>query len=174
MFQVFQIQRQLHELLWHLREASKLQIPPRLEAEVNFARDSTERLIDTSPEGLLTLDLAARRGQITELLRRVSESARRNAPGPHHEYANADLAGAHLSGRDLRAANLRGALLIGADLRSADLRNADVAAADFRNADLRDANMSTSLFLHQSQLDAAGGDAHTCLPSHLSHPAHWQ
>ncbi|WP_432968012.1 pentapeptide repeat-containing protein [Dactylosporangium sp. CA-233914] len=84
-----------------------------------------------------------------------------------------NLIGAKLRSRDLRDTDLRGALLIGADLRGADLRNADVIGADLRGADLTGADLSTTLFLIQSQLDAASGDTSTKLPARLSHPAHW-
>jgi hypothetical protein len=76
-------------------------------------------------------------------------------------------------GADLRGADLRGALLIGADLRAADLRGADVIGADLRGANLAGADLSTALFLIQSQLDAASGDATTKLPPRLTRPAHW-
>ncbi|MFI5907780.1 pentapeptide repeat-containing protein [Dactylosporangium sp. NPDC051541] len=83
------------------------------------------------------------------------------------------LIGAKLRGADLRDADLRGALLIGADLRGADLGNADVIGADLRGANLAGADLSGTLFLIQSQLDAAVGDASTRLPGRLSRPAHW-
>ncbi|MER7279967.1 pentapeptide repeat-containing protein [Dactylosporangium sp. NPDC000244] len=83
------------------------------------------------------------------------------------------LIGAKLRGTDLRGADLRGALLIGADLRGADLGNADVIGADLRGANLSGADLSGTLFLIQSQLDAAVGDASTKVPARLHRPAHW-
>jgi uncharacterized protein YjbI with pentapeptide repeats len=68
---------------------------------------------------------------------------------------------------------LRGAYLIGADLRGADLRVADLIGADFRNADIRGADLTGSIFLTQSQLDAAKGDIDTMLPTALTRPRHW-
>ncbi|HEY3610337.1 MAG TPA: pentapeptide repeat-containing protein, partial [Pseudonocardiaceae bacterium] len=65
------------------------------------------------------------------------------------------------------------AYLIGADLRGADLRMADVIGADFRDANLRGANLTGSVFLIQSQLDAAKGDATTTLPPALTRPTRW-
>jgi uncharacterized protein YjbI with pentapeptide repeats len=46
-------------------------------------------------------------------------------------------------------------------------------AADFRGADLSGADLTESIFLTQSQLDAAKGDADTKLPTSLTRPAHW-
>ena len=63
--------------------------------------------------------------------------------------------------------------MVGADLREADLRGADLTGADLRGADLRGADLTGCLFLTQSQLDAAVGDARTAVPSTLVHPAHW-
>ncbi len=86
----------------------------------------------------------------------------------------ADLVGAGLAGADLRGAELTGRLLLGADLRRADLRGADLRGADLRGADLGGADLRGALFLTQSQLDSARGDAATILPDERSRPAHWQ
>ena len=107
------------------------------------------------------------------LLLRASELMRAGVPGRTLSHAGADLAGARLKGASLRGASLRGACLIGADLSDADLRAADLAGADFRDADLSGADLTGSIFLVQSQLDAARGDARTKLPRSRTRPAHW-
>src|SRR5207245_11114112 len=107
---------------------------------------------------------------VNALLLAVSEEVRGDGGVDHR---GADLIGKDLRGTDLRGANLRGAYLIGADLRGADLRGADLIGADLRGADLRGADLTGSLFLTQSQLDAANGDADTRLPPRLTHPAQW-
>jgi uncharacterized protein YjbI with pentapeptide repeats len=173
MFAVFPRVQQLHELLWYLREALELAAVRPLHAELRAAFDEISRLSGGTPESLLALDLADTRGGVTVLLRRASELARRDAPGPHTDYANTDLIGAKLAGADLRAANLRGAQLIVADLRGADLQVADLTAADMRNADLSGADLSAALFVRQSQLDSARGDARTRLPVGRRRPTHW-
>jgi len=48
-----------------------------------------------------------------------------------------------------------------------------VIGADLRGADIRGADLTETLFLIQSQLDAAKGDAGTRLPPLLTYPAHW-
>ncbi|WP_433199240.1 pentapeptide repeat-containing protein [Dactylosporangium sp. CS-047395] len=104
------------------------------------------------------------------------KTRRQTAPGSRSKAPvtlGRPLIGARLRGTDLRNADLRGALLIGADLSGADLRNADVIGADLRGANLSGADLSTTLFLIQSQLDAAVGDAATRLPPRLHRPAHW-
>jgi uncharacterized protein YjbI with pentapeptide repeats len=50
---------------------------------------------------------------------------------------------------------------------------ADLIGADLRGADLRGADLSGSIFLIQSQLDAAKGDAKTKVPLALTRPTHW-
>jgi hypothetical protein len=89
------------------------------------------------------------------------------------DMVGADLAGAQLAAAELRGASLRGACLIGTDLRRADLRAADLTGADLRDADLGGANLDGTLFLRQSQLDAADGDLGTQLPPGRARPAHW-
>jgi uncharacterized protein YjbI with pentapeptide repeats len=151
MFAVFPIMRQLHELLWYLTEAYALEPARPIRPELAAARDETARRTRGGPDQLLTLDVDTHRHGVNELLQRAS-----------------DLAEA-----DLRGANLRGAYLIGADLRGADLRMADVIGADFRDANLRGADLTGSIFLIQSQLDAAKGDPTTTLPPALTRPTHW-
>ncbi len=178
MFRVFTIMRQLHELLWLLGEALALPAARPLCPELSHALEETERLASGSAAALEELDVAAYRRDISALLRRASELARAGLPGPDAGKGGADLAGADLIGRDLRDANLRGASLrgaafIGADLSGADLRGADLTGADLRGADLGGADLSGSIFVTQSQLEAARGDASTRLPPPLTRPAHW-
>jgi uncharacterized protein YjbI with pentapeptide repeats len=173
MFDVFPIMRQLHELLWYLAEALKLQPARPLHGELRLAFDETERLTHYSPDDLLDLDVAAHRRDVNALLQRASELARAGARRKKIDRRGAHLIGADLRGADLRGANLRGAYLIGADLNGADLRLADFTGADVRAADLGGADLTGSIFLTQSQLDAAKGDADTILPPSLTRPAHW-
>jgi uncharacterized protein YjbI with pentapeptide repeats len=173
MFEVFPIMRALHELLWYLSDA--LTLPPArpLRAELARALEETERLTHNNPEALLGLDVEAHRRDVNALLLRTSELVRAETPHKDRDFRGADLIGADLKGADLRGASLRGAYLIGADLRGADLRLADLIGADLRDADLGGADLTGSIFLIQSQLDAAKGDAATKVPDALTRPTHW-
>ncbi len=173
MFAVFPIMRALHELLCYLTEA--LTLPPArpLRAELRRALQDIELLTDASPQDLLALDLAAHRLAVNTLLLHASERVRAQTGRPNRDLRGADLIRADLVGADLRGASLRGACLIQAGLRGADLRLADLIGADLRDADLRGADLTGSIFLIQSQLDAAQGDAATKLPPQRARPAHW-
>jgi hypothetical protein len=173
MFAVFPVMRALHELLWYLADALALWPDEPLHGELRRAWDETERLTRNSPAGILALDLSARRQGVNALLLRTSERVRGRSGPAGVDHRGADLIGADLRRADLRAANLRAAYLIGADLRAADLRGADLTGADLRGADLRGADLTGSLFLIQSQLDAAKGDLSTKLSPPLVHPGHW-
>lgn len=172
MFEVFPIMRDLHELLWYVTEALTLQAARPLHGELRRALEETERLTGQSPDDLLELDVAAHRRDVNGLLLAASELARAEVRHKKNHRGD-DLIGADLEGADLRGASLRGAYLIGADLRGADMRLADVIGADLRGADVRGADLTGAIFLIQSQLDAAKGDAGTRVPSFLTHPAHW-
>jgi uncharacterized protein YjbI with pentapeptide repeats len=172
MFEVFPIMRDLHELLWYLTEAVTLQPARPLHGELARAIEETERLTHQGPGALLELDVAAHRREANALLLRTSELVRAEVR-QKKDRRGADLIGAKLKCAGLRGANLRGAYLIEADLRGADLRLADVIGADFRGADLSGADLTGSIFLIQSQLDAAKGDTETKLPPSLTRPAHW-
>lgn len=173
MFDVFAIMRPLHELLWYLREARELAAARPLHAALDDACDEIERLTRRPPDELLGLDVAAHRRATGDLLARASELVRAGARPAPPDHRGADRIGADLRRADLRAASLRGALLVGADLRGADLRLADLIGADLRGARLAGADLRDSLFVVQSQLDAATGDRRTRLPRGLARPAHW-
>ena len=173
MFEVFPIVRNLHELLWYLTEALTLQPARPLRGELSLALEEIERLTHSGPDVLIELDIATYRQDINALLLHASELVRAGMRGKKKDYRGADLIGAKLKGADLRGANLRGAYLIGSDLKGADLRMADLTGADFRDADLRGANLTESIFLIQSQLEAAKGNAETKVPSSLTRPMHW-
>jgi len=176
MFAAFTVMRQLHELLWYLAEALALSAARPLHGELRRALEQTERLTRSRADALVALDVAACRGQVNALLVRASELARAGLgpPGSRADHRGADLTGADLRGARLRGASLRGAGLVGADLADADLTGADLTGADLRAADLRGADLAGAIFVTQSQLDAARGDARTGLPTSLVRPAHWR
>ena len=173
MFGVFAVMRQLHELLWYLTEAAALPAARPLHAGLRRAAGETRRLTRRPAGVLLGLDVAAHRERIVPLLLQASELARSGLPHADVDHRGADLAGADLRGAGLSGASLRGACLVGADLSGADLSGADLTGADLRGASLRGADVSGAVFLVQSQLDAAAGDAGTRLPPRLTRPAHW-
>jgi pentapeptide repeat protein len=162
MFSVYNVMRQLHEILWYLGEASATE----LFAEV-------EKLTEAAAEIILGVDVDALRDRVRPVLTRFSEERRAGIAG-RQDRRGADLIGARLRKAALRGADLRGAYLLGADLREADLRRADLLGADLRNADIRGADLRDALFLTQFQLNAARGDARTGFSDALTRPAHWE
>ncbi|MFF0469527.1 pentapeptide repeat-containing protein [Micromonospora zamorensis] len=170
MAEAFAVLRPLHELLWYVTEALTLHPPADLRDELARARAETAALTEGDPARLRTVDVAAHRDRVNPLLSQASDTAR--SPGGV-DHRGARLPGADLRRVDLRRANLRGALLIGADLRGVDLSLADVTGADLRGADLRGSDLRNTLFLHQSQLDAARGDVRTGLSATRTRPPHW-
>lgn len=173
MFEVFGVMRQLHELLRYVTDALTLAPAHPVYPELRSAFEEVERLTLEDPDTLVALDVAARRRDIAVLLRRASALTRADVAGRGADHAGADLVGKDLRGTDLRGADLRGAYLIGARLDGADLQYADVLGADLRGARLAGADLTGALFLLQSQLDAATGDATTAVPAALTRPAHW-
>jgi hypothetical protein len=175
MYAVFGVMRHLHELLWYLTEALRLDLPRGLRDELRGALDETERLAAGGPDDLVRLDVKAHRDRVSPLLRNASEQVRAELRPHPVDRSGADLLGGDLRKADLRAASLRGASLVGANLRGADLRGADLTGADLRGADLGGADLRGAIFVTQSQLDAAMGDGRTRLPEpgSLGRPQHW-
>ncbi|MFB5760153.1 pentapeptide repeat-containing protein [Paenibacillus medicaginis] len=179
-FDVFLIMRQLHELLWYLKEALTLDAARPVHDKLRLALEQTEAFTHLDPDALMELDINKHRADVNTLLLQTSEWVRDDALRQHQPARRrktygrgADLVGAKLKDADLRGTNLRGAYLIAADLRNADLRGADLIGADFRDTDLRGADLSESFFLTQFQINAAIGDSSTKLPASLTRPAHW-
>ncbi|WP_307873056.1 pentapeptide repeat-containing protein [Paractinoplanes ovalisporus] len=154
MFMTLPIMRQLHELMWYVTEALKLDEAEPVHPELRDALAETDHLAAGSPAELRTLDLDAHRHRVNPLLQRASELARASIP-KKKDHRGANLIGKRLRGARLRGASFRGALLIGADLRDADLRRADFTGADVRGADLRGADLTGVLFFTESQRKAA-------------------
>lgn len=173
MFGSLIVMRALHELLYYLTEALTLPAATSVHPELRRIASEIEALSDLPADRLLELDVAPHRSAANDVLRRASDLARAGVAGKKKNYAGADLIGKPLRNANLRGANLRGAYLIGADLRGADLGCADVTGADTRDADFRGTDLSETLFLLQSQLDAARGDATTRLSSSHTRPTHW-
>lgn len=188
MFASFAVMRPLHELLWYLADALGRDEAGPVHADLERARDRTERLTRNGPDELAALDVDAHRQEVNVLLLRTSELVRAGIGGSDRpprgrrlrgaDLRGADLRGADLVGKDicradLRGASLRGAHLIGAALTGADLRTADVIGADLRGADLSGADLTGALFLTRFQVNAAKGDHATRLPSTVERPPHW-
>ncbi|WP_371655746.1 MULTISPECIES: pentapeptide repeat-containing protein [unclassified Streptomyces] len=173
MFAALPVMRQFHELLWYLSEALARPAARPVHRQVRAELEKIERLTLSDVDTLLGLDVAAHRAEVNVLLLRTSELVRAEVRGKKKDRRGADLFGARLKGADLRGADLRGAYLIAADLSGADLRLADVIGADFRDTNLAGADLTDCLFLTQTQVNAAHGDAATHLPTGLERPSHW-
>ncbi|WP_083607090.1 pentapeptide repeat-containing protein [Paenibacillus helianthi] len=181
MFEVFPVVRHLHELMYYLTQALELPAAEPIHSQLHSALEQTTRMTLLPAEKLLEVDVPTHRAEINELLLQTSDLARdaarrqlTNIPKRPKNYGRgADLIGAKLKKSDLRCVSLRGAYLIAADLSGADLRGADLIGVDFRDANLCGADLTNTLFLTQSQLNAAKGDALTKLPDALARPEHW-
>lgn len=168
MFAVFNVMRQLKEVLWYLAEALAKLPPGRLRDEVEQAQVRTDRLVALPGADLEVLDAGGHRAQVGPLLARVSQRLRAGVTPRGRDRIGADLIGAKLTGVNLRGVSLRGAYLLGADLRDADLHCTDLLGADLRSADLRGARLQDGLFLTRPQVDAARTDRATLLPPILT------
>ena len=181
MFDVFLIMRQLHEMLWYLTNALMIQTNSTIKDKLIHLVSKTERLTYLNADSLMELDLEAHRDDVNSLFKQTSELVRdkmlrgqRTTLKRKKTIAGRlDLIGADLRKTNLRGADLRGAFLIAANLSGADLNGADLIGADLRDADLRGANLTNSMFITQSQINAAKGDSNTKLPISLVRPRYW-
>jgi hypothetical protein len=161
---VLSVMRLLHEMLAHVTEVERRSPDPaatELMAEIVV-------LTGTTPTELLAVDLDDLHDRVGAVLEAASARLRQG-----QSFRGRDLAGQDLRASDVHDADFRGAVLIRADLRDLDLGRADLLGVDLRDADLRGADLGRALFLSQTQVNAALGDARTGLPDRLSRPAHW-
>ena len=161
---VLSVMRVLHEMLAHLTEVGRRSPEP---AAADLAAEII-RMTGSSPNELLDIDLDYLHARVGSALEAASARLRSGA-----DLRGRDLAGRDLRDHDLRDADLRGSLLIRADLRDLDLGRADLLGADLRDADLRGTALDDTLFLSQSQINGALGDARTAVPERFTRPAHW-
>jgi Pentapeptide repeats (8 copies) len=171
-FDAFAVLRPLHEILWYLDE----RVPEAGAALRDEVAAAAERVAGLAEGPLEGVDVGAVRGEVGELLGRLSEAVRGTSGSQGHVRADLvgrDLRSGRASRRALAGTTLRGALLMGADLRGVDLGRADLLGADLRGADLRGARLARTLFLTGPQATAARGDATTTLPARVRRPAAW-
>jgi len=181
MFDVFQVMRQLHELLWYLSDALSLPSTLLFHHELSLLIEETEKLTRGRPEKILKIDLTLQRNKVNEMLLNVSQLVRsetRKGVPSHFETSiksgkRMNLMARDLRNKDLRGADLRGACLIAADLRGNDLSGTDVIGADFRDTAISGTDLVDCLFLTQAQVNAATGNDATKIPTSLERPKHW-
>ncbi|WP_035790146.1 pentapeptide repeat-containing protein [Clostridium beijerinckii] len=182
MFDVFLIMRQLHEMLWYLKQALIIQTNENIKNRINNLITETEDITRSTPDYLMSLDIESHRDGVNALLRQTSEFIRTKIlDGKKTNFkrkktiaGRLDCIGADLKKINLKGADLRGSFLIAADLRGTDLSYADLIGADLRDADIRGANLKDSLFITQSQINSAKGDHSTRLPKPIVRPASWE
>jgi hypothetical protein len=179
MFAAFTITRQLHEMLWHLIEATRRTYDPDLKTQATELRTAIENALGGDVQDVLDLAVEHLHQRVRAVLMDVSEEVRAAYFANGHDHLEdalapgADLMGKNFRSRFLCGADLRGAYLIAADLRNCDLSGTDLLGADLRDALLHGADLSTALYLTQPQLNAARGTHSTGLPADLVMPTHW-
>jgi uncharacterized protein YjbI with pentapeptide repeats len=181
MFEVFLIMRQLHEMLWYLSEAFRIQSNDVIQNKLNDLIKEIDHITNQNPGSLMKLDIEVYRDRVNLLLHQTSETVRtkvlngkRSTLRRKKIAGRLDCFGADLRKVNLRGADFRGAFLIAADLRENDLSGADFIGADMRDADIRGTNLEKSIFLTQSQINTARGNLSTKLPPALIRPTYWE
>lgn len=180
MFDVFLNVYRLHEMLWYLTEAFRIQSDEEIKKEIIDMIDSTNKLTRLDSYSIMKIDIIVHRSKVNKLLLKTSESIRSKIKKDKKDILKKKLiAGrANFMGKDLRKYNLIGenlseSFLIAADLRGVDLSFTDLIGADLRDTDIRGADLSNSIFITQAQINSAKGDDNTGLPISLVRPSSW-
>ncbi|MGL5694966.1 MAG: pentapeptide repeat-containing protein [Peptostreptococcaceae bacterium] len=181
MFNVFLVMRQLHEMLWYLKDALTLIPAKHIEKEIIQLIDETEELTNLSTKLILNIDIEKHRMKVNDVLRNANNLAKEeilkhnkhNSKVQNNFISGFDFIGSNLTKSNLLGANFAGALLIAANLKNTDLAGANLIGVDMRDTDISGADLSNSLFLTQSQINSANGDSKTKLPPFINRPPYW-
>lgn len=182
MFDVFLIMKQLHEMLWYLSEALRLQENLDVKNKINNTIIEIVEISNLDSKSLMNLDLIVYRSKVNKLLLETSKSIRNKYKKGKPSTINSkrviagrlNLIGADLKKKNLSGEDLSSSLLIAANLSGLDLSGVDFLGADLRDTNLTGANLSKSIYLTQLQVNSAKGDISTKLPISLTIPEHWR
>ena len=177
MYEVFVIVRQLHEILWYLTEAFRLQSDLEVKKNLEPLIQRTEEFTKLDSQAILKIDIISHRFEVNKLLLETSKSIRNKVKKKNSNHLKAknnfSLMGKDLRKTELIGEDLSGYFLIAANLSGVDLSFTDLIGADLRDANIRGADLSKSIYLTQAQINSAKGDYNTRLPKTLIRPSHW-
>ena len=173
MEQIFLHVCQLQQVLGYLLDGQTLVPAQSLNSELAALIAENLRLSALPPEELAALTVEEHRGRANTVLKeawaKVQQALGVKAKAGSPDYIGRKFKKADLSGRDFSMS-----LLIAADLSGCCLYGANLLGADLRDAQLSGADLSQCLFLTQTQLNSAKGDASVKLPEHLQRPSSWR
>lgn len=176
MYDVFLIMRNLHEMIWYLKDSLNFIDNSNLKNRIESIIKETYGLTNLSGKDIMSINIENHRMKVNDLLKEARKSIieKINHKKKKDLPLGFDFTGKNLSKRDLRGENLAGALLIGANLKGLDLSYTMLIGADLRDADISDANLEYAMFITQSQINSAKGNSNTRLPSNIVRPSYWK
>ena len=173
MFNVFNIVRQLHEIIWFLYS-----ILDTIDEELTFEGlqliNEIKIITNSSANEIEKANLKLLRQRAKKLMLKAFFIQREENKIKGEDYKNKDFAGKDLRKIKLIGADLESACLIGANLSGNHLGYANLLACDMRGTNIKGADLSSSMFITQHQVNASIGDENTKLPEYLERPNHWK
>lgn len=181
MFDAFVKMMQLHEMLWYLAEAYRIERKDKEREAIKKIIDETINISNLAGDKLIKYDIVAHRFKVNKLLLKTSESVRKYYKGKYKGNfkckkfmaGRPNLINADLRRNELRGENLSSALLIAANLSKMNLSGIDFLGADLIDTDITGSNLRNAVYLTQFQINSAKGDGKTVLPPTLQRPFNW-
>ncbi|CZQ93614.1 Hypothetical protein Tpal_1658 [Trichococcus palustris] len=173
MFQLLPVVRNIHEIIYHLRSSMAITKNKDTDKACEELIKDLEKIKKDPPAILAGFDIMPYRIISSRIFMEVSAAYRDNKAKYDFEPYG-DWSGQNHASRDFSYQNFRGFLFIEMDLKDANLQFCDFLGTDMRNADISGADLRNSIFLTQSQINAAKGNAYTRIPDGLNVPAHWE
>ncbi|MHC1722817.1 MAG: pentapeptide repeat-containing protein [Aminipila sp.] len=171
MFQVFLIIYQLHQMLWYLIQADRINTDNIMENEINNLIEENDRMAQISPEEIIKLDLGLYKNRVNRVLKETCKVVHSEIMDSNHSM---DCMGKNFKKQNLDGKDFSMKLLIAANFEGCSLNKTNFLGADMRDTNFTNTDLSKSLFLTQMQINTAIGNCQTKLPEYLTMPEKWR
>lgn len=172
-FDVFICVFQLYQIRYFLEESTLIIPAKEFWNDIENLIKENEALCNSTPQGILNIDIEAYRNRINNILKQVSASVLKCFKSCDNNRLM-DFLGRSFKNRDMSGIDLSMKLLIAANFQGCKFHGTIFLGADTRDTNFSDADLREAVFLTQGQINSAKGNKNTKLPKHLDYPDTWK
>lgn len=172
-FDVFICVFQLYQIRYFLEESTVIIPAKEFWNDIENLIKENEALCNSTPQGILNIDIEAYRNRINNILKQVSASVLKCFKSCDNNRLM-DFLGRSFKNRDMSGIDLSMKLLIAANFQGCKFHGTIFLGADTRDTNFSDADLREAVFLTQGQINSAKGNKNTKLPKHLDYPDTWK
>lgn len=172
-FEAFLNAYHLQQILFYLTQAMVLQPAKDLKSSLLELIFIGKTFYEKDLNTLLAVDIDAFGQQANKILKEISNNILLKYQKTNSTHKQLDYMGKNLTKKTLIGKDFSMSYLIAANLEGCDLYAANFLGADMRDVNIKNADLQNSIFLTQSQVNSAIGNANTKLPDFLNVPSSW-